>query len=647
MKRQISKVATIILSAACMMQSVPMGVQTAYAVENETVFAAEAEYMTEDENLESANAVSENTTDESGMFVGAVTTELKQAENSEIQSEQAGGTVGADGLITYTVKTSNNNGKAIFNPKTREYTIKGTGILYGDASDPWNQEAEKAPINKIIIEKGITGIDNCFRTYSWDEGAVINIHHVQFPEGFKTIEGASFYGCEIKEIMIPSTVTAIAYNAFSNNHNLEAFQVHPENKYFATIDGVLCTKDLKKILFYPAGKKDKRYEIPACIETMGTYVFDGCYNLESLTLPSTIKPFNEGLLDGCMNLKELIINCKVTAYNTEYLGYMINKPYSLETLVLEEGFDIIPQNFFANSGKIKKVFLPKSLKEIKCDEFVETLMNSEEVYYAGTAEEFAKIKLGESVTVELFKTVAKKIAPNHVHSYVKEEMVQKASMVSNGKSNLICECGHKVGREYQGISEIILSQDKFEYDGSVHIPAIIVKDKAGNVIDASNYTVSALTDAKSVGTNTLAVTFKNKYEGSVQKSYTIFAKAEKPGENPTVDNPNPSATTLKATSITKLTPSSKGFTVKWKKRKGVTGYQIQCCLSKKFKKGVKKVSVKKAATTKKAVGKLKANKTYYVRVRTYKTMKVNGTKKTTYSKWSKVKRVKTKSAKKK
>lgn len=96
--------------------------------------------------------------------------------------------------------------------------------------------------------------------------------------------------------------------------------------------------------------------------------------------------------------------------------------------------------------------------------------------------------------------------------------------------------------------------------------------------------------------------------------------------------------TVKATSIEKLTPAKRGFTVKWKKVSGITGYQIQYALNSKFTKGKKTVSIKKAGTASKKIKKLKGKKKYYVRVRTYKTYKG----KKYYSKWSKKKAVKTK-----
>ena len=103
----------------------------------------------------------------------------------------------------------------------------------------------------------------------------------------------------------------------------------------------------------------------------------------------------------------------------------------------------------------------------------------------------------------------------------------------------------------------------------------------------------------------------------------------------------PATTTTKKPStvkVEKVTKGTKSFKVTWKKKTGVSGYQVQYATDKKFKKNKKTVTIAKKNATSKTIKKLKSNKTYYVRVRTYKI--VNGKK--VYSSWSKVKAVKTK-----
>ena len=93
------------------------------------------------------------------------------------------------------------------------------------------------------------------------------------------------------------------------------------------------------------------------------------------------------------------------------------------------------------------------------------------------------------------------------------------------------------------------------------------------------------------------------------------------------------AASMPTTTITSVKSQSKAFTVKWKKKSGITGYQIQYSTNSKFKKGNKSIKIKNAKTISKKKTKLKVAKKYYVRIRTYKGKK--------YSKWSKVKSIKT------
>ena len=100
------------------------------------------------------------------------------------------------------------------------------------------------------------------------------------------------------------------------------------------------------------------------------------------------------------------------------------------------------------------------------------------------------------------------------------------------------------------------------------------------------------------------------------------------------------AASMPTTRITSVKSQSKAFTVKWKKKSGITGYQIQYSTNSKFKKGNKSIKIKNAKTVSKKITKLKVAKKYYVRVRTYKLAKKNNL----YSSWSKKKCVTTKSS---
>ena len=166
--------------------------------------------------------------------------------------------------------------------------------------------------------------------------------------------------------------------------------------------------------------------------------------------------------------------------------------------------------------------------------------------------------------------------------------------------------------------EIILSAKTFEYTGGAIRPAISVK-AAGRVLGASDYTVT-WPNSKNIGKYTVKVTLNSScgYTGTGSAQYVI----------------NP-----KKTSISKVKGASGSFKIKIKKggKSTTTGYQIQYSKKKSFG-GKKTVTLKSYKKNSKTVKGLKSGKKYYVRVRTYKTVKG----KKYYSAWSKVKRIKIK-----
>ena len=78
------------------------------------------------------------------------------------------------------------------------------------------------------------------------------------------------------------------------------------------------------------------------------------------------------------------------------------------------------------------------------------------------------------------------------------------------------------------------------------------------------------------------------------------------------------------------------MTASWEKASGVSGYEIEYAGKKDFS-DARSVTVKKAGTVRKAVKDLMSKKTYYMRIRCYKTVKG----KAYYSAWSDRKSVKT------
>ena len=164
---------------------------------------------------------------------------------------------------------------------------------------------------------------------------------------------------------------------------------------------------------------------------------------------------------------------------------------------------------------------------------------------------------------------------------------------------------------------ITLSNTRYIYNGKVQKPQVTVKNAKGEVI--KGYTVKYAGNCKNVGKYKVTLTFKGDYNGTKTKTFKIA----------------PKSVTVKS-----LKAAKKRFDVKWSKQTTqVTGYQVQYSTDKNFVKAVKNKKITKNSVVTKTVKNLKSKKVYYVRVRTYTTVKYNGEQMNLHSDWSKIKKV--------
>ena len=218
--------------------------------------------------------------------------------------------------------------------------------------------------------------------------------------------------------------------------------------------------------------------------------------------------------------------------------------------------------------------------------------------------------------------VVVKLNDKHTHTWNSGTVTKKASLTTNGVKTYTCKsCKATKTEAIPKVSNIKLSKTAYTYNGKVQRPGVTVKNSKGKALKSTDYKISYPKGMKNVGKYTVKVTFRGNYSGSKSMTYNI----------------NP-----KGTSVSKVKAAKKGFKVTWKKQATqTTGYPVQYSTSSKFKKA-KTVTISKNKTTSKSVSKLSAKKKYYVRVRTYKTVKIGGKSVKLYSSWSKAKSVTTK-----
>lgn len=210
------------------------------------------------------------------------------------------------------------------------------------------------------------------------------------------------------------------------------------------------------------------------------------------------------------------------------------------------------------------------------------------------------------------------------HEYVLKNFVTPSD-VDGYTGDWVCsKCGDvKKGEKVTKLFTAKLSSTSLTYNGQEQHPNVVVTNANGDSFQGG-YDVTWALGCKNVGTYAANLKIKcGRFEFDRTKEFKIVPRGS---------------------SVKKLKSAKKAFTVKWAKQSAkmsisrITGYQIQRATNSKFTKSVKTVTVKGYKNTSKKIKKLKAKKTYYVRVRTY--LKTGG--KTYYSKWSKAKKVKTK-----
>lgn len=153
----------------------------------------------------------------------------------------------------------------------------------------------------------------------------------------------------VNKITIGKNVSSISSWAFENSRKITAFEVDEDNKFFCDIEGVLYTKDMKTLLFYPLASGIKTvtdekgnsvnsisYEIPEGVETIRTKAFYKCLELTEIKLPSTLISIEEKAF-----------------FRT-----------AISEISLPEGLTYIGKDAFAYCTSLKEITIPSSIEEI-------------------------------------------------------------------------------------------------------------------------------------------------------------------------------------------------------------------------------------------------------------------------------------------
>ena len=562
------------------------------------------------------------------------------------------------------------NAKYTYDLTAGTLVISGSGEMtdYSASSKaPWNNADCIQKITSITINSGVTSIGaSAFQMLS-------QVADIRISDTVKTIGERAFDSCAVGAtpitLTIPSSVEKIGVNAFRGMSKLAAFSVNTSNNHYKSVEGVLYDKNCTTLIQVPSRLNMTELTLPETVTTISANALYKVFNVKKLFVPAGVntvagtslansassvfegttditvyypensafdwniylknigvdgEPYGEWCRDGISRYEEEIIaptctrrgytlhTCKVCGVSykdnfTDEIDHDYNKSIVSPTCT-EQGYTI-------HTCKVCGISYYDNYKNATGHTPVTDKAVAATCTKTGKSAGSHCSVCGTVINAQ--KTVAKK-----EHSY-KTTTTTKATTSKNGTKVTKCTvCGTKKSTTtiYKA-SSIKLSKTSYVYDGKAKKPTVTVKTSKGKkLVLGTDYTVKYSSNTK-VGKATAIITFKGDYKGTVSKTFTI-----KP----------------KSTSISKLTKKIKGFTVKWnKKTTQTTGYEIQYATNSSFTKNKKTVTVKNNKTTSKTISNLKANKKYYVRIRTYKTVKINGKSTKIYSSWSKAKSVTT------
>ena len=226
------------------------------------------------------------------------------------------------------------------------------------------------------------------------------------PEGLEYIGDFAFNKCtsfENTTIKIPASLKKMGedydlngnnvgigshffYNFGANVRKFEAFEVENGNENFVAIDGVLYTKDLKRLVCYPRNKKDTTYEIQEGVElldqmsiasnmTLQTLVIPDSLIIERKTYPGFTWENDQPLIFSLYN-HNAIQNIETKETNPNYKsvdGVLYTK--DLKELV------------YISSGRTKEVIIPDGVETIR----------ERSIYWSQVARNVSKIYIPSSV----------------------------------------------------------------------------------------------------------------------------------------------------------------------------------------------------------------------------------------------------------
>ena len=203
----------------------------------------------------------------------------------------------------------------------------------------------------------------------------VGIKNIVLPNSVQTFEWQCFFHSNVKFVTIGTAASVLFedptpnynsmdYSAFSNTREMVAYEVAADNQHFASVDGVIYTKDMKNLVAYPSNKPDNAFVIPATVEKICYAAVSNTRNLHNLTIPNSLKVISDYGLSGGNGLSDI-----QWGTGLETIGYCaFMRAINMGEVNLPEGLTKIVSSAFYDAG-ITKLTGPSTLTTLGYDCF--------------------------------------------------------------------------------------------------------------------------------------------------------------------------------------------------------------------------------------------------------------------------------------
>ena len=167
----------------------------------------------------------------------------------------------------------------------------------------------------------------------------VEIKDLVIPNSVTSIGNESFRGCSsLTSVSIPNSVTSIGNDAFFSCTGL------------TSLDMPNSVKSIGSYAFYNCSGLTS-VNIPNSVTSIGSNAFQSCNGLTTLTIPNGVTTINKGTFGGCTSLKSVTIPNGVTSID----DWAFNGCSSLQSITIPGSVTSIGSNAFQNCNGLTSV----------------------------------------------------------------------------------------------------------------------------------------------------------------------------------------------------------------------------------------------------------------------------------------------------